>query len=117
MDKQLMEKLTGGGMNVNDALERFLGNEDLYIKFVKKFLDDPNYNDLICSLEKGDYDYAFKCAHTLKGVAANLGFEGILEPLVPLVENLRKNDIDNQEGNINKLREKYQITIKVIEEL
>ena len=43
MEIRIREKLTASGVDVDQALERFMGNEALYEKFALKFLDDGNY--------------------------------------------------------------------------
>ena len=49
-----------------------LRTERLVQKFVLKFLDDGSYNLLTGSMESGNYDEAFRAAHTIKGVGQNL---------------------------------------------
>lgn len=112
-----MERLTEKGLDVEKTLERFMGNEELYINFLKKFLKDHNYAGLKESLECGDCSNAFRFAHTLKGLAANLGLECILEPLVPVVEALRQEHMDNLEASVKKLDENYLSVTQVIESL
>ena len=51
-----------------------LYSEALVTKFVGKFLADQSYQLLESSLKAGDYDEAFRAAHTLKGVTQNLSF-------------------------------------------
>lgn len=60
--------------NYEEVLGRFAGNKMLVEKFARKFVDDPSYQMLTETLEKKDYEEAFRAAHTLKGVCANLGF-------------------------------------------
>lgn len=117
MDKELVERLTENGMEVEKTLERFMGNEELYIKFLKKFLEDGNCAGLKEAVEQGDRDNAFLSAHTLKGLAANLGLNCILEPLVPIVETLRNGSVDNLADNIKKLDENYLKVTQIIESL
>lgn len=60
--------------NYEEVLGRFAGNKMLVEKFARKFLDDPSYQTLVETMDKADYEEAFRAAHTLKGVCANLGF-------------------------------------------
>lgn len=71
MDNQLLNELKTAGANVDEALERFMGNEKLYEKFLKKFAEDPSYVSLLDAIEKEDNHAAFIAAHTLKGVCGN----------------------------------------------
>jgi hypothetical protein len=45
------EKLAEQGIDVDDALNRFMGNEDLYVKCLGQFLEDENYPKLIAALD------------------------------------------------------------------
>lgn len=66
-----------------------LHSQKLVEKFARKFLDDPSYAELTAAMASGDHDAAFRAAHTLKGVAANLGFTKLLSSVSGLTELLR----------------------------
>ena len=51
-----------------------LYSDALVQKFVGKFLSDQSFQLLESSLKAGNYDEAFRAAHTLKGVNQNLSF-------------------------------------------
>ena len=44
-------------------------------RFLGKFLDDGSFSELTSAMAAGQTEAAFRAAHTLKGVSANLGFE------------------------------------------
>ena len=58
-------------------------------KFVRKFLDDQSYAELTAAMASGNHDAAFRAAHTLKGVAANLSFTRLRSSSSELTELLR----------------------------
>lgn len=89
MDELLKQQLIDNGADVEGTLHRFMGNEALFMKFLMKFKDDKNYVGLTESLDQGNYEEAFKFAHTLKGVSANLGLDPICRPVSALTELLR----------------------------
>ena len=47
-------------------------------KFIGKFLDDGSFDALCAQMSAGSREDAFRAAHTLKGVCANLGFGRLL---------------------------------------
>ena len=51
-----------------------LPSQRLVEKFVRKFPEDQSYAELTAAMAAGNHDVAFRAAHTLKGVAANLSF-------------------------------------------
>ena len=77
-----------------EVLGRFAGNKMLVEKFARKFLDDPSYQLLTDTLGKQDYEEAFRAAHTLKGVCANLGFTQLFKVSSDITEELRGGNPD-----------------------
>lgn len=58
-------------------------------KFIGKFLDDGSFDALCAQMSAGSREDAFRAAHTLKGVCANLGFGRLLSSASRLTELLR----------------------------
>ena len=48
---------------------RMMGNQKLVEKFVRKFLDDPTYEQIKEAVDKMDYDEILRTTHTMKGIA------------------------------------------------
>ena len=76
------------GADYEDVHSR-LRSDLLIRKFFLKFPDDKSFGQLKAALESGDRENAFLEAHTLKGVAQNLGFTPLYEAAHRLTENLR----------------------------
>ena len=89
MEEALKTTLKENGVNLTVGLERFLGNEALFEKFLRKFLLDSSFKEMSQSMEIGDTSEAFKAAHTLKGVAGNLSIDGVYHSVIPVMEALR----------------------------
>ena len=86
-------------------------------KFVAKFLDDPSFDQLCEKMKIGDRVEAFRAAHTLKGVCANLGFGHLLAVAVELTEVLREGNDQIPETAIpllDNVREAYNQTVAAI---
>lgn len=62
-------------MDLNGTMARFGGSRALLLRFLKKFLQDTTYAALQEAVAAGDHAAVERTAHTLKGVAANLGLE------------------------------------------
>lgn len=78
-----------GCVDMDKTLHRFCGNEAFYEKCFMQFLTDPGFDALCRQLEEHDIQAAFESAHTLKGVAANLGLTPMHALLIQIVEPLR----------------------------
>ena len=70
-------------------VEKRLPGIHLIRKFIAKFLDDGSYPELCQAMEQGQTEEAFRAAHTLKGVSANLGFDRLTASSGELTELLR----------------------------
>ena len=58
-------------------------------KFIGKFLEDDSFDVLCRQMECGNRAEAFRAAHTLKGVCANLSFSRLWDSAARLTEELR----------------------------
>ncbi len=95
MDARL-EKLKALGCNTDEALERFVGDEELYLTCLDEMLADAQLDKLGEALEAGDCDNAFHYAHYLKGVYGNMGITQAYRDCAEMTEVLRRNDLGEQ---------------------
>ncbi len=97
-----------------------LVSEKLILKYVKRFVDDAEYDNLISAIQKADVKEAFRAAHTLKGNCATLGLCNISRDASVITEILRNADeIDYEkiENALTSLKESYESTINAIKDL
>lgn len=104
------------GANFQDAMNR-LGSEALIKRFALKFLQDGSYADLQAGLAEKDAEKAFRAAHTLKGVCANLGFESLFRVSSELTEKLRGREIKDCDELYQAVTKQYERTIAALKEL
>lgn len=104
------------GSDYEEVLGRFAGNKMLVEKFSRKFLDDPSYQTLADAMDKKDCEEAFRAAHTLKGVCANLGFTELFKVSSEMTEELRGGNPDEEKlpGMFAAVSEEYKKTIEAI---
>lgn len=97
--------------------ERRLMNNNLIHRFVTKFLDDSSFSELCSAMKDGDRQGAFRAAHTLKGVCANLSFSRLLSSVSELTELLRaENETipNNAAGIFQQVEQDYELTVNCI---
>ena len=90
--------------DVQGALKRFSGNEELYTACLSMFLDDPTMTELRDAIQEQSWDDAFTAAHALKGLAGNMGFIPLMHStgqLVVLIRGGRIKDISECMLQIN----------------
>ncbi len=114
MNSVMLEKLAGAGADIDQTLQRFMNNEGIYVKFLGKFLNDPSYKGLEESMDKKDYEEALKQAHTLKGVAGNLGLTPIFKAADTMVTKFRAGDLDGIDDEFEKLKTDYSDMVEII---
>ena len=114
MDSGFKSELIAWGVDWDDVLGRFMGNEDLIAKFMIKFLSDKNMGELTKDLEEGNVTEAFKAVHALKGVSANLGLKGMLGNVCELTEILRAGSMDGYEEYYNAIKPKYDELVTIL---
>lgn len=85
----LLEELKKWGCDIDGALERFVGDEELYKTCLYTVLDDKAFAGLGEALHNNQVKEAFDHAHTLKGVLANMGLTPMYDITVQIVEPLR----------------------------
>lgn len=86
-------------------------------KFIEKFLADGSFDALCAQMSSGSRVDAFRAAHTLKGVCANLGFGRLLSSTSRLTEMLRPEGsaIPAEAGPLmDEVREDYRVTVEAI---
>ena len=76
------------GGDLKNVMKR-IPNEAMIGKFVRKYANDPTYNRLTAAVEAKNWKDAFLAAHTLKGVAQNLGFDRLQKSASALTEAVR----------------------------
>ena len=119
LEEQILAELEACGVNLSGVLQRFMGNKSIYMKMLPLVIKDTSFAALKEALLENNYEKAFAQAHTLKGVAGNLGFDNVLESLVPLVEILRQTDtvsshIEEIEGCMAKVAVEYDKILKIL---
>jgi HPt (histidine-containing phosphotransfer) domain-containing protein len=110
------EKLKKAGIDVNDALQRFLGNEELFAKILKGFDGEGELQKLSACLKDKKYDEAFVIAHTLKGETGNLSMVDSYKKVCNLVEALRVKRYDNVDTLFEDFSTSFSSTLKGIKE-
>lgn len=99
-----VEDLRKFGANVDEAMNRCMNNEMLYLKLVNRFLEQNTFPSLKEAIEKGDLEGAFHVAHSLKGVIGNLS----LTPLYDVIYNMTELLRNRTEIDYNPYIEKYE---------
>ena len=108
MDELIME-LEKRGCDMKATLERFIDDKEFYRDCLLSVLSDSNFNMLGDLLKSHDIKGAFDCAHTIKGLIANMGIEELNNIIVRIVEPLRSGQDEGLIEVYNELMEKKKV--------
>ena len=101
MDK---EKLKAYGVDYENAVKRFAGNEALYEKFLKKLTEDDHLAIGEQAMKEERYEDVLEAVHALKGVAGTLGMTELFQAASEVVASIRKNEISHLQEQMAKVR-------------
>lgn len=113
MNENVKAQMIESGFDYDDAVYRFLGNEQMYHKFLKKLLEDTCYEQIVQGVTDCSASSVFTSAHTLKGVAANLGITPVQQLASQITEATRdKADADVDFEQIKTMVEQLEVKYK-----
>lgn len=115
MEAKRKEMLMEAGVNVDDVLNRFRGNESLLMRFLGTFPQDPNFENFKKAMEEGRYEDAFKTLHTLKGLCGNLSIDGLYEIVCREVDYLRNGQTQEADKIFPEVVSEYERVIKILD--
>lgn len=105
------------GVEVDDTLDRFVDDEDLYLDCLSRFSNDADIKELLDAIETGDAKMCFEKAHSIKGVASNLGFEYLFKEIAVLTDVFRAGSMDYDPYNLESVITNYNSVIDAIEKV
>lgn len=110
--RDIYEKLGG---NYEDVMSRLM-KEERVAKYLLKFKDKDMMAAIESSLEAKDYETAFREAHNMKGVCANLSIDKLREVSSDLTEALRGGEptVDIT-PLLDAVRAEYARTVEIID--
>lgn len=114
MDNEKKQRLIDAGIDFADALNRFMGNENMLERFMGKFTADQNYQKLVDALDRNDGEAALAASHTLKGVCGNLSMTKLFDLLTVQVKAFRDGDFDGAKAMMNDITAVYNEIIAAI---
>ncbi len=117
MKDEVRSRLEHAGMNVETVMERFMNNDALLERFLKKFPNDKSYRELLEAIDRKDVDAAFAASHTLKGVSGNLSLDTLHDVVAEQTECFRNKDFEGGARMMPAVTEVYENMVAVIKEV
>ncbi len=101
------------GADYEDTFRR-LCTDALISRFLLKFADDGNYQKLVDAVALKDGEASFAAAHTLKGIALNLGLSRLFDPVEAITEAVRHGWTDEAAELLPAVTDNYNETLRII---
>lgn len=98
------------------AVSSRLPSEKFIQKYVLKFTEDKTMKLLEDSWQSGNFEEAFRAAHTIKGMCQNLSFNRLEESSSALTEALRGGKSPQAEELYGQVQKDYEQTANAIKE-
>ena len=76
-------------IDIDGSLARFSNFEPMYLKYLKRFINEPTYEALEKAVQEQDFKGIESGAHTMKGIAGNLGLTALVSDFNNIVKQVR----------------------------
>lgn len=100
----------------NCGIGHFAGREDIYVKYLERFLEDRHFEHAKVAFEKKDMECFKKEIHSLKGLAGTLGLMEIFWNALQVSSFEGEIDDSKIEEKMKVLEITYQLTCIEINE-
>lgn len=114
MELQKKETLEKAGIDVDNAMERFLNNEAMFEKYLKRFAENTTYEELVGAIESKDCAQAFETTHALKGNTGTLSIAPLFKLFSKQTDFFRAGDFDGGAAMMDEVSAEYKKVIEVI---
>ena len=105
------------GIDMAEGICRTGGNSQIYLRFIKRFPDDPTFHLLTAAFEKKHFQEAYVYAHTLKGLCAQLGITALISPAEHICTLLKSCDSTSLSMAENLLEEMTFLYTAIVREI
>jgi two-component system sensor histidine kinase/response regulator len=116
LDKTSLENLVVAGVDIEDGLARMAGDEAFYRRILRKFNEGQTdvVHEIRAAHEANDQERAIRLAHTLKGVAGNIGARTLAETAHEVERALDKGQTQNIDTLLARVASKLDPLVSAI---
>lgn len=107
MNNDLLIELEDNGAEVEDVLERLMGDEEMYVHYLSQFPDNKSIVELRQAVDAKDYKKAMGAVHTLKGMTMNLGLLPLTDVCMDMLLDFREGNDEAAAGQIDDVEEEF----------
>lgn len=108
MEVTYRKKLEECGIDVEHGIKSHMGNEAMFIKFLKLVVMDDKFDALYRSAVKKDAKEIFEISHSLKGTVGTVGLSGIDALITGICETTRRGSLEGVIEKVDKVKEMHE---------
>lgn len=94
--QELFAQMDRLGIHTQEALDRFMGNETLFLSFVCQLPEKLDFSRIQTGLEEEDEEMFYLQVHNLKGMAGNLSLMPIFDCAQAILVEFRTSKFKNK---------------------
>lgn len=95
--QEFFRRLERLGCQPQQALERFMGNEGLFVSFLNRLPEHLGLEQIRQSLEREDEDAFYMGVHNVKGMAGNLGLTPLSDSAQAILVEVRTSHLKHRQ--------------------
>lgn len=103
--EELFQQMDRLGVHTQEALDRFMGNETLFLTFVRQLPDKLDLTRIRQGLEAEDEEAFYINVHNLKGMAGNLSIGPVYDCAQAILVEFRTSKFKNKKKLYSLLQE------------
>ncbi|MBQ2824002.1 MAG: Hpt domain-containing protein [Oscillospiraceae bacterium] len=112
----LFNSLKSLNVDTDGTISRFMGNEDIYVKFLAGYPAEDRMPPIYEALDSKDTDNLIMRVHKLKGVSGNLGMNTVYTRSEDAIKLLRAGIYDGVKEIITEIEADYRKICDAIKE-
>lgn len=104
------------GVDIPAAMERFMNNEELYLKFLGKFTVNEQIQELQDNIALGNKKDTLMTSHNLKSLTGNLSLIKLHELFCTQVADIRGDNWDAAVAIMDDIVREYERVVRIIKD-
>lgn len=119
ISKEIRAELLNVGLDTDAMIEKFMDSEEMFRKYYGKFFAsaDEVVKKLAEAVADGDLAQTERSAHALKGLAGNIGLNGVYAPAQKIVNDLRAGNNGEYRRDFEACRKAYETARNISERI
>ncbi|MDE7192485.1 MAG: Hpt domain-containing protein [Oscillospiraceae bacterium] len=115
ISEEIRGELLAVGLDIRAMTEKFMDSEDMFRRYYIKFFEAAGevMERLSKAVSAGDLTQVERNAHSLKGLAGNIGLGGVFDPAAKIVEDIRASRTEDYRRDFDDCRSAYDAALDI----